>query len=55
MDVCVDVIPSVQVRYSTKCYTEVQPLHLLYTAFPRKGTPFVYLSLTNGTHFTYLQ
>ena len=33
---------------------EVQPLTLLYTIFHKKGTPFVYLLLTNGTPFTYL-
>ena len=27
---------------------------LLYTIFHKKGTPFVYLLLTNGTPFTYL-
>ena len=32
---------------------EVQPLTLLYTIFNRKGTPFVYLLLTNGTPFSY--
>ena len=26
----------------------------LYTIFDRKGAPFVYRSLTNGTPFTYL-
>ena len=41
-----------RVWYSTKFYTrrhcpEVQPLTILYTIFDRKGTPFVYLSLTN--------
>ena len=45
--------------YSTKCYSgrlryEVQPLTLLYTIFERNGTGFVYLLLTNDTHFTYL-
>ena len=41
--------------YSTTFYigrvrTEVQPLTLLYTIFfTKKGTPFVYLLLTNGT------
>ena len=45
--------------YSTNFYTgklrpEVQPLILLYTIFHEKGTPFVYLLLTNGTPFTYL-
>ena len=29
------------------------PTHL-YTIFHKKGTPFVYLLLTNGTPFTYL-
>ena len=33
---------------------EVQPLILLYTIFDYKGTPFVYLLLTNDTLFTYL-
>ena len=45
--------------YSTNVYTgrlrpEVQPLTLLYTIFHKKGTPFVYILLTNGTTFTYL-
>ena len=44
---------------STKLYAgrlrpDVQPLTLLYTIFDRKGTSFVYLSLKNGTPFTYL-
>ena len=39
---------------ATKFYTgrlrpKVQPLTLLYTIFERKGTPFVYLLLTNCT------
>ena len=43
--------------YSTKFYTrrlrlEVQPLVILYSIFGRKGTPFVYLLLTNGTPIT---
>ena len=29
--------------------TNVQPLTLLYTIFPEKRTPFVYLLLTNDT------
>ena len=33
---------------------KVQPLTLLYTIFHEKGTPFVYLLLTNGTPFTNL-
>ena len=33
---------------------KVQPLTLLYTIFDTKGTPFVYLLLTNGSPFTYL-
>ena len=46
-------------QYSTNVYTgrlrpEIQPLTLLYTIFPQKGTPFVYFLLTNGTPFTYL-
>ena len=45
--------------YSTKVYTErlrpkVQPLTLLYTIFDKKGTPFVYLLLTNCIPSTYL-
>ena len=45
--------------YSTNAYTgrlrpKAQPLTLLYTSFDRKGTPFVYHLLTNGTPFTYL-
>ena len=32
---------------------EVQPFTLLNTIFDRKGTPFVYLPLKNGTPFTY--
>ena len=30
------------------------PLTILHTIFDRKGTPFVYFLLTNGTPFTYL-
>ena len=30
---------------------EVQPLTLLYTIYHEKGTPFVYLLLTNGSSF----
>ena len=33
---------------------EIQPLTPLYTIFHEKGTPFVYLLLTNGAPFTYL-
>ena len=45
--------------YSTNFYTgrprpEVQPLTLLYTVFHEKGSPFVYLLLTNDTSFTCL-
>ena len=45
--------------YSTNVYTgrlrpEVQPLTLLYTIFHKKGTPFVYILLTNSIPFTYL-
>ena len=41
-------------RLLIKClYREVQPLTLLYTIFYEKGTPFVYLLLTNSTPFTY--
>ena len=44
--------------YSTKFYTgrlrpEVQPLTVLYTLFHERGTPFVYLTWTNGTPFAY--
>ena len=46
-------------EYTTNFFTgrlrpEVKPLTLLYTIFHEKGTPFVYLLLTNGTPFTYL-
>ena len=37
-----------------KAVPEVQPLTLLYTIFHEKGTPLVYLLLTNGTPFTHL-
>ena len=30
------------------------PLPFLDTIFHKKGTPFIYLLLTNGTPFTYL-
>ena len=41
-------------RLHIKClYREVQPVTLLYTIFYEKGTPFVYLLLTNSTPFTY--
>ena len=45
--------------YSTNFYwgrlrPEVQPLTLLYTIFHEKGTPFVYVLLTNGAPFIYL-
>ena len=40
--------------YKARLLPEVQPLTLLYTIFHEKGTPFVYLLLTNGTPFTYL-
>ena len=33
---------------------DFQPLTILYAMFGRKGTPCVYLLLTNGTPFTYL-
>ena len=33
---------------------EVKPRTLLNTVFDRKGTPFVFLPLSNGTPFTYL-
>ena len=47
-----------QVRNSTNVYTErlrpeVQTITLLRTIFHKKGTPFIYLLLTNGTPFTY--
>ena len=46
-------------QYSKKFSTgrlrpEVQPLTLLHIIVDRKGTPFVYLLLTNGTPFTHL-
>ena len=45
--------------YSSNIHTgtfrpEVEPITLLYTIFHEKGTPFVYLLLTNGTPFIYL-
>ena len=45
--------------YSTNVYVGrlrpvAQPLTLLYAIFHEKGTPFVYLLLTNGPLFTYL-
>ena len=45
--------------YSTEFNTgrlhpSVKPLILWYTIFDRKGTPFVYPLLTNGSPFTYL-
>ena len=48
-----------QVRYSTNVYMgrlrpEVQTITLSCTIFHEKGTPFIYLLLTNGTPFTYL-
>ena len=33
---------------------EVKPRTLLNTVFDRKGTPFLFLPLKNGTPFTYL-
>ena len=38
--------------YTLSLRAEVQPPTLLYTTFDRKGTPFVYLLLTNGAPFT---
>ena len=45
--------------YSINFYTarhrlEVLPVTLSYTIFHEKGTPLVYLLLTNGTPFIYL-
>jgi len=40
--------------YTGRLHPEDQPLTLLYTIFDRKGIPFVYLPLKNGTPFTYL-
>ena len=40
--------------YPGKLRPEVYPLTLLNTIFDRKGTPFVYLPLTNVTLFTNL-
>ena len=46
--------------YSTNVYKESfrlrpnpLPFYTMYTIFDRKGTPFGYLLLTNGTPFTY--
>ena len=59
----VDDNPYVRVQpgegYSTKFRTgrlrpAVQSIILLYTVVNSKGTPLVYLPLTNGTPFTYL-
>ena len=36
-----------------KVLNKEAPPHLLYTIFHEKGTPFVYLLLTNGTPFIY--
>ena len=33
----------------------LQPLTFLYTIYYEKGTPFVYLLLTNGTPFTKIE
>ena len=54
---CVHVVKAPGVL--SKClYREVPPqgptITLLYTIFHEKGTPFVYILLTNGTLFTYL-
>ena len=40
--------------YIGRLHPKVEPLTLSYTNLDRKGTPFVYLLLTNGTPFTYL-
>ena len=40
--------------YMGRLCPEVQPLTLLYTIFHKRGTPFMYLPLINGTPFTYL-
>ena len=40
--------------YTGRLRPEVQPLTLSHTIFHKKGTPFVYLLLTNATPFTYL-
>ena len=51
---------NIPIGYSTKSYTgrlrpELQTLTLFTTFnFGKKGSPFVYLLLTNGTPFTYL-
>ena len=42
------------VHNTGRLHPEVKPLTLLYTIFHEKGTPFVYLLMTNGTPFTYL-
>ena len=43
-----------QFFFTRRLRPEFQPLTLSYTIFHEKGTPFVYLLLTNGTPFTYL-
>ena len=37
-----------------RLYPEIRPLFCLRTILDRKGTPFIYLLFTNGTHFTSL-
>ena len=56
---CIEPHPTGGGGHSTHLCTgrlrpEVQPLTLLYTIFDRKGTPFIYPPLKNGTPFTYL-
>ena len=40
--------------YTARHRPEVLPVTLSYTIFHEKGTPLVYLLLTNGTPFIYL-
>ena len=50
------VVPEGYLRnvYTGRVRPEIQPLTLLHTSFHEKGTPFVYLLLTNGAPFKYL-
>ena len=50
-----NALNTLPVGYATTFYTgRLQTLTLKYTISDKKGTPFVYLLLTNATSFTYL-
>ena len=50
-----NALKTLPVGYATTFYTgRLQTLTLVYTISDKKGTPFVYLLLTNATPFTYL-